>query len=70
MSEIAQKGYSMFSLTLIFAVIAFFVLAATFGLAYWLKGPKAALIATGIAFSIFALLFAGGLYVIVSSMPN
>ena len=60
----------MFSLTLIFASLAFFVLAVTFGLAYWQRGLKTAIIATGIVFAIFALLFGAGIYVIVSSMAN
>jgi hypothetical protein len=60
----------MFSFTLIFAGFAFFVLAAVFGLAYWIRGLKTALMAAGIVFAAFALLFLGSVYIIANSMPN
>lgn len=60
----------MMSFTVLFAAVAFLALVVIFGVSYALKGLKTALIATGIAFFLIALLLAGLIFVIVNSMPN
>ncbi len=60
----------MMSFTVLFAAVAFLALVAIFGVTYALKGWKTALIATGAAFVLIALLLAGLVFVIVNSMPN
>lgn len=56
------------SFTFIFALGSLVLLAVVFVIVYLLKGWKAALIATGVAFLTLAVLFAIMLYVIVNSM--
>jgi hypothetical protein len=58
------------SFTVLFAVFALLVLIIIFGLTYKMKGVKTALITTGIAFVILAILFVATIYIIVSVMPN
>jgi hypothetical protein len=58
------------SFTILFAIFALVVLIVVFGVAYKIKGWKAALIVTSIAFIVIATLFTGLIYVIVNSMPN
>jgi hypothetical protein len=58
------------SFTVLFAVSAFLALIIIFGLTYKMKGVKTALLTTGIAFVILAILFVATIYVIVSVMPN
>lgn len=60
----------MMSFTVLFAALAFLALVVIFGVSYALKGLKTALIATGAAFVLSALLLAGLVFVIVNSMPN
>jgi hypothetical protein len=56
------------SLTLLLAVFFLILLLVIFGLAFALKGWKTALIATGISFVLFAVLFVVIIQVVVSSM--
>jgi hypothetical protein len=56
------------SLTLLLAVFFLILLLVIFGLAFALKGWKTALIATGISFLLFAVLFVVIIQVVVSSM--
>ena len=58
------------SFTVLYAILAFLALIIIFGLTYRIKGVKTAIITTGIAFVIFAILFVATIYVIVSVMPN
>ena len=60
----------MMSFTLLFSALSFLALIVVFGVSYARKGLKTALIATGIAFALIALLLAGLVFVIVNSMPN
>jgi hypothetical protein len=58
----------MMSLTALFALFALLVLMVVFGLAYKIRGLRTALLLTAAAFVVFAVFFAGLLYVIVNSM--
>jgi hypothetical protein len=58
------------SFTALFAVFALLALIVIFGLAYKIKGLKAALITTVAAFMVIAAVFVAMIYAIVSVMPN
>ena len=60
----------MMSFTILFAALAFLALVVVFGVSYARKGLKTALLATGAAFVLSALLLAGRVFVIVNSMPT
>ena len=60
----------MMSFTILFATLAFLALIVVFGVSHARKGLKTALLATGAAFVLSALLLAGLVFVIVNSMPN
>jgi hypothetical protein len=55
-------------ITAIFALLALLGLGVVFGVTKRIKGLKAAFIATGIAFLVFAILIVLAIYVIVESM--
>lgn len=56
------------TLTFLLALIGLAALVIVFIAAYLTKGIKTALISTGIAAVIFALLYVGAIYVVASSM--
>ncbi len=58
------------SFTILYAVLALFVLLIIFGVTYKIKGFLTAFIATGVAFIILALVLVGVIYAITSVMPN
>jgi hypothetical protein len=58
------------SFTILYAVLALFVLLIIFGVTYKIKGFQTAFIATGVAFIILALVLVGVIYAITSVMPN
>lgn len=58
------------SFTILYAVLALFVLLIIFGVTYKIKGFLTAFIATGVAFIILALVLVGVIYAITSAMPN
>lgn len=58
------------SFTILFIALALLVSIIIFGLTYKLKGLKTALIAMGIAFVGFALLFVAVIFVVVILMSN
>jgi len=51
-------------------MLALLTLIIIFGLTWKIKGLKVAIITTGIAFIIFAVLFGVTIYAITSVMPN
>jgi hypothetical protein len=55
-------------MTVIFGLFALFVLIVIFGLTYITKGLKTALIATGVMFTVFSVLYVAMIYLIVNSM--
>jgi hypothetical protein len=55
-------------MTVVFALFALFVLIVSFGITYKIKGLKAALIAIGVMFIVFSVLYVGMIYLIVNSM--
>jgi hypothetical protein len=55
-------------MTVLFALFALFALIVIFGLSYRIKGLKVALIATGVMFIVFSVLYAGMIYLIVNTM--
>ena len=55
-------------MTILFAVFALLVLIVVFGIVYTIKGLQVALIATGVAFVGFLVLYAGMIYLIAKSM--
>lgn len=60
----------MMSFTAWFAIFALILLVVVFGLTYFIRGLKAALIATLAALIVMAVFFVGLIYVIVNAMPN
>jgi hypothetical protein len=56
------------SFIIILPLLALIGLVVVFGVTYKSKGLKAAFIATGIAFVIFAILFAAAIYLSASAM--
>jgi ABC-type uncharacterized transport system permease subunit len=56
------------SFTVLYAVLTLLALVVIFGVTYKLKGWKLALLATGLAFVLSALLLTGLIYVITRSM--
>lgn len=57
-------------ITIRIAVSILIVLMTIFGFIYKIKGLKIAIIATGTAFVVFAMLYMGIIIVIVNSMGN
>jgi len=58
------------SFTILFAALALLLLGIIFGLTYYLKGLKSALIVTGIAFILLVVILVVLIGVIVNAMPN
>lgn len=56
--------------TILYTMLALLTLIIIFGLTWKIKGLKVAIITTGIAFIIFAVLFGVTIYAITSVMPN
>jgi hypothetical protein len=56
------------SFIIILPLLALFGLIVVFGVAYKRNGLKAALIATGIAFVVFSILFVAAIYVKASAI--
>ena len=54
--------------TIVLSFLCLLGLVVIFGVTYKIKGLKAALIATGIAFFVFSILFVAVIYVIANSM--
>jgi len=55
-------------MTILYALFILFALIVIFGVIYKIKGLKTALIATGVAFVVFLVLYIGLIYLIVNSM--
>ncbi len=56
--------------TILYTMLALLTLIIIFGVAWKIKGLKVAIITTGIAFIISAVLFGVTIYAITSVMPN
>lgn len=56
------------SFTIVLPILGLLGLVVVFGVTYKIKGLKAALIATGIAFVVFSMLYVAAIYVVANAM--
>ena len=56
--------------TILFAGLSLLILAITFGVTYYLKGWKFAMIVTGTVFVLLVVIWVALIGIVVSSMPN